>query len=146
VPRLLEAVSDARRQRALAAGAGTARMTLLCGLVSAGLALVLFAMWVEGPTYGLPAWVSWANAVAALLASIGAVAAPASNLISIPLWSIAGVGLISTAGIAHGFNEGPAATWLQAGFGVVFLLLVLVLGLAIPRRHHERLRLATQTS
>ncbi|HMF42252.1 MAG TPA: CBS domain-containing protein [Polyangia bacterium] len=142
---LIEGVEGARQRRAVAAGAGVARMTLACSLVSAALGFALFALWLDGPGYGLPTWVAWGDGLAALLAFIGAVAAAAHEMFSVPLWAVAGVGLCFTAAAAHAWHHGPGATWLQLALAIPFLLLVVVIGAALPaRRHARRMSLAGQ--
>src|SRR5580765_4234224 len=100
VPDLLDEVIAARREREVAAGAGTARVTLACALVSAALGLGLFVLWIVGPTYGLPGWVVWTDGIAALLALVAARAAPGREMFSVPLWAVAGLGLCFAAGVA----------------------------------------------
>jgi len=138
IPDLLDEVIAVRRERAAAAGAATARVTLGCALVSAALGLVLFAMWIGGPTYGLPGWVTWADGIAALLALVAAVAAPAREMFSIPLWAVTGVGLCFAAAVGHAWHDSRWATWVQLLFGVMFLLLTAVIGAAMPARRHAR--------
>src|SRR3954464_3668963 len=70
VPDLVEAVDEDRRERAVVAEAGVTRVHTMCSLASAGLGMALLALWIEGPAYGLPVWVSWVDALAALLAFV----------------------------------------------------------------------------
>ena len=138
VPNLVEGAQEAMRQRALAAGAGVAKVASACALVSAVLGLFLAALWIQGPTYGLPRWVSWVDALAAALAFIAAGAVSSREMISIPLWAVAGVGLTFMAGVAHAWADGAWATWVQLLPAVAFLLMALVLAAARPRRHLGR--------
>jgi len=138
VPNLVEGVEEARRQRALAAGAGPAKVASACALVSAVLGVFLAVLWIQGPTYGLPRWVSWVDALAAALAFIAAGAASSREMISIPLWGIAGAGLMFMAGVAHAWSDGAWATWVQLLPAVAFLLMALLLVGALPRRHPAR--------
>jgi len=138
VPRLVEGAEEARRQRALTAGAGVAKLTNAFGLVSAVLGVFLAVLWILGPVYGLPRWVSWVDALVAALALIAAGAASSREMISIPLWGVAGLGLMFMAGVAHAWSDGAWATWVQLLPGVAFLVMALVLGAALPRRHLAR--------
>jgi CBS domain-containing protein len=138
VPGLVDAVDAGRRRRALAAGAGAGKVVAACGLISAALGLALFAMWLDGPWYGLPRWVSWVDAIVAGLAFVGAVTASAREMISIPVWAICAFGLFFAASMSHAWREGPWATWAQLLFAVAFLLLAVVLGATIPHRRRAR--------
>ena len=138
VPNLVEAVEEARRQRALAAGAGVKKVANALALVSALLGVFLAVLWIQGPIYGLPRWVSWVDALAAALAFIAAGAVSSREMISIPLWGIAGVGLMFMAGVAHAWSGGAWSTWVQLLPAVAFLVMALILGAAIPRRHLGR--------
>ena len=138
VPSLVESVEEARRQRALAAGAGVAKVANACALVSAVLGVFLAVLWIQGPVYGLPRWVSWVDAVAAALAFIAAGAVSSREMISIPLWGIAGFGLLFMAGVARAWNDGAWSTWVELLPAVAFLLMAVVLGAALPRRHLGR--------
>jgi len=138
VPNLVEGLEAATRQRALTAGAGAAKVANAFGLVSAVLGVFLAVLWIQGPTYGLPGWVSWVDALAAALAFIAAGAVSSREMISIPLWGIAGVGLMFMAGVAHAWNDGAWSTWVQLVPAVAFLLMAVVLGAALPRRHLAR--------
>ena len=138
VPNLIEGVEEARRQRELAAGAGVAKAATACALISAVVGLFLAVLWIQGPTYGLPRWVSWVDALAAALAFIAAGAVSSREMISIPLWGIAGAGLMFMAGVAHAWSDGPWATWVQLLPAVAFLLMALLLVGALPRRHPAR--------
>jgi CBS domain-containing protein len=134
VPNLVEGVEEARRQRELAAGAGVAKVAAACGVLSAVVGVFLAALWIQGPTYGLPRWVSWVDALAAAMAFIAAGAVSSREMISIPLWAVAGVGLTFMAGTAHAWSDGPWSTWVQLLPAVAFLLMALVLVAARPRR------------
>jgi len=138
VPSLVESVEESRRQRALAGGAGVAKVANACGLISAVLGVFLAVLWIQGPTYGLPRWVSWVDAVAAALVLIAAGAVSSREMISIPLWGIAGIGLMFMAGVAHAWNDGAWSTWVQLLPAVACLAMALVLGAALPRRHLAR--------
>jgi CBS domain-containing protein len=144
VPGLLEGVGELRRRREVDAGAGVSRTALACGLVSAALGMALFALWVMGPAYGLPSWVAWADGLAALLAFVAAVSARSREMISVPLWSIAGIGLCFAAAVGHVWKDGPWATWLQLACGIAFLLMAAGLGAALPRRHRRGIGFAAQ--
>jgi CBS domain-containing protein len=134
VPGLVDTVGDSRRRRAIAAGAGAGRVVAACGLISAALGLALFALWLDGPWYGLPRWVSWVDAIVAGLAFVAAVTASAREMISIPVWAISAFGLFFAASMSHAWRAGPWATWVQFLFAVAFLLLAAVLGATIPHR------------
>ena len=137
VPGLLEVVGEDRRQRALAAEAGPSRVVLACSLASVVLGLVLFAMWIQGPANGLPRWVAWVDGFAAALAFVGAVTAFSREMISIPVWAIAGLGLCFSAATAHAWSDGAGSTWVQAGLGIVFLVMAGTAGIRWPRRHPQ---------
>lgn len=139
VPGLLEVVGEERRQRELAAEAGSSKVILACSLAGVVLGLVLFAMWVQGPANGLPRWVAWVDGIAAALAFIGAVSAFSREMISVPVWAIAGVGLCFSAATAHAWHDGAASTWVQLAFGIVFLLMAGTLGMRWPRRRRVAL-------
>ncbi len=134
VPNLVEGVEEARRQRLLTAGAGGAKLTNALGLGSAVLGVFLAALWILGPVYGLPGWVSWVDALAAAMAFIAAGAVSSREMISIPLWALSGIGLMFMAGVAHAWSDGAWSTWVQLVPGVAFLLMALVLATALPRR------------
>ena len=136
VPNLVEGVAAARRQREVAAGADTAEVVAACGLVSAGLGVLLFVLWVMGPGYGLPTWVAWVDALAAALAFIGAGAAFSREMISVPLWAVTGVGLAFAASFGRASNAGAWSTWVQLAVGIAFLLMAVIIGAALPRRLH----------
>ena len=59
-------------------------------------------------------------------------------MISIPLWGIAGIGLMFMAGVAHAWNDGAWSTWVQLLPAVACLAMAVVLGAALPRRHLAR--------
>jgi CBS domain-containing protein len=138
VPGLVDTVADSRRRRAIAAGAGAGKVVAACGLISAALGLALFALWLDGPWYGLPRWVAWVDATVAGLAFVAAVTASAREMISIPVWAISAFGLFFAASMSHAWRAGPWATWVQFLFAVAFLLLAAVLGATIPRRRRAR--------
>jgi CBS-domain-containing membrane protein len=138
VPNLVEGVGESRRQRALADGAGVAKVNVACGLASAALGAVLFALWVGGYAYGLPRWVSWVYALAAALAVVGAAAASSREMISIPMWAVGGVGLCFTAGVGHSLGGGIWTTWVPLGLGLAFLVIASVSGTTLSRRRHLR--------
>jgi CBS domain-containing protein len=138
VPNLVEGVEEARRQRALTSGAGVAKTTNALGLVSAVVGVFLAVLWIDGPVYGLPRWVSWVDALAAAMALIAAGAVSSREMISIPLWAMAGIGLMFMAGVAHAWSDGAWSTWVQLLPGVAFLVMALVLATARPRRHLSR--------
>jgi len=100
-PELLEAVVDRRHRRAVTAEAGFAKVMIGCGLAAVMLGLALFTLWVSGPSYGLPTWVAWVDGIAALLAFIGAVLTFLPGLYSVPIWSVAGIGLCFAAANGH---------------------------------------------
>jgi hypothetical protein len=137
VPGLLEVAGDNRRQRELVAEEGPSRVVLACSLASVALGLVLFVLWVQGPSNGLPRWVGWLDAVAAALAFVAAVTAFGREMLSVPLWAIAGVGLCFSASIAYAFNEGAWSTWVQLLFGIAFLAMAAIIGSRWPRRRHS---------
>jgi CBS-domain-containing membrane protein len=139
VPGLLEVVGEDRRQREVAAEAGPSKVILACSLASVALGLVLFALWVQGPPNGMPAWVGWIYALTAALAFTGAVTAFGREMLSVPLWAIAGVGLIFSSGIAHAWSDGPWSTWVQLASGVAFLAMAAIIGSRWPRRRHSAL-------
>jgi CBS-domain-containing membrane protein len=139
VPGLIDVVREERRQRELAAEAGPSKVILACSLASVVLGLVLFAMWVQGPANGLPRWVAWVDGIAAALAFVGAVTAFAREMISIPVWGIAGVALLFSSATAYAWHDGPGSTWVQFAFGVVFLLMAGALGIRWPRRRRAAL-------
>src|SRR6185436_845520 len=113
VPDLVEAVDASRHEREEEAAADANRVVTACGLASAVLGVALFALWVEGPVYGLPRWVAWADGLAALLAFVGALTAASREMISIPIWAIAGVGLIFAASFGFSLHESAWASWVQ---------------------------------
>jgi len=134
VPDLVEAVQEGRHERVELSEAGETKVIVACALASAFLGLVAFALWIEGPGYGLPRWVAWADGIAALLGFIGAVTATSREMISIPLWAVAGVGLCFAAAVGHSWAEGAWSTWVQAALGIAFLLMAGFLGFAFPPR------------
>ena len=134
VPNLVEGVEEARRQRELAAGAGVAKAASACALISAVVGVFLAVLWIQGPTYGLLRWVSWVDALAAAMAFIAAGAASSREMISIPLWAVAGLGLTFMAGTAHAWSDGAWSTWVQLLPAVALLLMAFVLVAARPRR------------
>jgi CBS-domain-containing membrane protein len=142
VPGLLETVAEDRRLRALAAEAGPSKLILACSLGSVVLGLVLFAMWIQGPANGLPGWVAWVDGIVAALAFIGAVTAFSREMLSVPIWAIAGLGLCFGAATAHAWSDGAAATWVQLVFGALFLLMAAVVGVRWPRRRRAAVRTA----
>ena len=134
VPRLVETVADDRRRRALAAEAGFAKVKTACGLLSAALGVALFVLWANGPGYGLPRWVGWADGLAALLALIGAATVYSREMFSIPVWAVGGVGLAFAAMLAHAWHDGVGSTWVQLALAAAFFVMVIVYGAAWPRR------------
>jgi CBS domain-containing protein len=138
VPDLVEAGLERRRLREVADEAGVSKVMIGCSLLSAFLGLFLFAMWIEGPVYGLPRWVAWVDGLAALLAFIGALTASSREMFAVPLWTIAGVGLCFAAGIAHVWRDGAWATWLQLALALTFFLMAVVIGSTMPRRDRIR--------
>ena len=136
-PGLLEAVGEDRRLRALAAEAGPSKLILGCSLASVVLGLALFALWIQGPANGLPRWVAWVDGVAAALAFVGAVTAFSREMISIPVWAIAGIGLCFSAATGHAWSDGAGSTWVQFALGVVFLLMAGIAGSRWPRRRRQ---------
>jgi CBS domain-containing protein len=139
VPDLVEAVGEGRRRRALIAESGSARVIMACSVVSVLLGVATFALWIEGPAYWLPAWVGWVDAVVALLAFVGAVAASTTEMLSVPLWAVAGIGLIFAAAVGHAWGDGAWTTWVQLALGLGFLAMAAVIGTAVPRRRHARI-------
>ena len=137
IPGLVEAVAADRRQRVVDAEAGAAKLIVACSLVSALLGVVLFAMWVMGPAYGLPRWVAWIDGIAAALALIGAGTAFAHEMISVPLWAVSGIGLCFAASIAHAWNRGAWSTWVQFALAVAFLSMATIIGLRWPSRRRQ---------
>jgi CBS domain-containing protein len=137
VPDLVESVIERRRLREVTEEAGVTRVTIACSLLSAFVGLLLFALWIEGPFYGLPRWVAWVDGLAALLAFVGAVSASSREMFAVPLWTIAGVGLCFAAGVGHVWRDGGAATWLQIALALTFFLMAGAIGFAPPRRHHR---------
>jgi len=134
VPDLVETVGEGRREHAEAAEAGVTRVQTICSLASAALGMVLLALWIEGPAYGLPVWVSWVDALAAALAFVAAVTVSSGEMFfSVPLWSIAGVGLCFAAGIGHNRHDGTWSTWVQLALALAFFAMVAVIGTAVPR-------------
>ena len=142
VPGLVEAVAEDRRQRALDGEAGATKLIVACSLASALLGVVLFAMWVSGPAYGLPRWVAWIDGTVAALALIGAGTAFAHEMISVPVWAISGIGLCFAASIAHAWNRGAWSTWVQFALAVAFLSMATLIGSRWPRRRQAALRTA----
>jgi CBS domain-containing protein len=139
VPGLVDAVADGRRRRELAADAGASKVVTACSLISAAMGVVLLALWLDGPSYGLPAWVSWVDGVVAVLAFAAAVTASSTLMISIPVWAISAFGLFFAASMSHAWRDGPWVTWVQVLFAIGFLLLAVTLGAALPhRRRHRR--------
>ena len=114
--------------------AGATRMLTACSLVSAALGMVLLALWIEGPGYGLPVWVSWVDALAAVLAFVAAVAVSSGEMFSVPLWAVAGVGLCFAAGLGHNRHDGAWTTWVQLAMGLAFFAMTIVIGSAVPQR------------
>jgi len=147
VPDLVESVIERRRLREVSEEAGVTKVMIGCSLLSAFLGLLLFALWIEGPVYGLPRWVAWVDGLAALLAFIGALSAGSREMFAVPLWTIAGVGLCFAAGVGHVWRDGGWATWVQLALALTFFLMAVVIGYAPPRRHHRTvLRSAGATS
>ncbi|HEY7372514.1 MAG TPA: CBS domain-containing protein [Polyangia bacterium] len=142
VPELLEAVDDRRHRRAAVAEAGFRNVMIGCSVASVLLGMVLFAFWVSGPAYGLPNWIAWVDGLAALLAFLGAVLAWLPGLYSVPIWAIAGFGVCFAAASAHVWHDSAWATSVQLVFGVVFLVMVGIVGSALPRRRHRPLSVA----
>jgi CBS domain-containing protein len=141
VPDLVEAVGEDRREQAAAAETGVTRVHTLCSLASAALGMVLLALWIEGPAYGLPVWVSWVDALAAVLAFIAAVAVSSGEMFSVPLWAVAGFGLCFAAGIGHSWHDGVSSTWVQLAVAIPFFAMAIVVGAAVPYQHRRRARL-----
>jgi hypothetical protein len=131
---LLEVAGENQRQREIAAEAGPSRVILTCSLASVALGLVLFAIWIQGPSYGLPRWVAWIDGVAAALAFVAAVTAFSREMFSVPLWAITGVGLCFSASVAYAWHDGAWATWIQLAFGIAFLAMAAIIGVRLPRR------------
>lgn len=136
VPDLVEEVIERRRLHETAAQAGVTKVMIGCSLASAALGLFLFALWIDGPYYGLPRWLSWVDGVAALLAFIGAVSASSREMFAVPLWSVAGLGLCFAAALGHAWRDNASATWLQLGVAVTFFAMAAVVGAPVPRRPH----------
>ena len=82
---------------------------------------------------GLPVWVSWVDALAALLAFIAAVAVSSEEMFSVPLWAAAGLGLLFAAGVGTAGTTGPA-TWVQLVLALGFFAMAVVVGSAMPRQ------------
>jgi CBS domain-containing protein len=139
VPGLVEAIAERKRERASTAEAGLTRMHTACSLASAALGMVLLALWIEGPAYGLPGWVSWVDALAALLAFVGAVAVSSGEMFSVPLWAVGGVGLCFAAGLGHSWHDGTSSTWFQLAPAIAFFTMVIAIGTAVPRGRHARI-------
>jgi len=144
VPDLVETVDVHQREHAEAVAAGATRMLTACSLVSAALGMVLLALWIEGPGYGLPVWVSWVDALAAVLAFVAAVAVSSGEMFSVPLWAVAGVGLCFAAGLGHNRHDGAWTTWVQLALALAFFAMTFVIGSAVPQR--RRVRLAQRTA
>jgi CBS domain-containing protein len=144
VPDLVEAVDEGRREHAEVAEAGVTRLLTVCSLGSAALGMVLLALWIEGPAYGLPVWVSWVDAIAALLAFVGAVAVSSGEMFSVPLWVVAGIGLCFAAAVGHSWHDGIGSTWVQLALALPFFAMTLAIGAALPRR--RRLRIGHRTA
>ena len=142
VPDLVEAVGEGRREQAEIAEAGVTRMQTICALVSAGLGMVLVALWIEGPAYGLPSWVSWVDGLAAFLAFIAAVAVSSGVMFSIPLWAAAGIGLLFAAGVGHSWHDGKWTTWAQMALAIAFFALVYAFGRSTSRSRRPARRTA----
>jgi len=142
VPDLVEAVGEGRREELAAAEGRATRVLTVCSLASAALGMVLLALWIEGPAYGLPRWVSWVDALAASLAFIAAVAVSSEEMFSVPLWAAAGLGLLFAAGLGHTWHHGPGSTWLQVALALGFFAMVVVVGdaPAAPRADRARNR------
>lgn len=139
VPGLVDTAVDRRHRRAVSAEAGFAKVMIGASVASLLIGVVLFAFWVSGPAYGLPTWIAWVDGIAALLAFVGAVLAWLPGLYSAPIWAVAGIGLLFASANAHAWHDSPWATSVQVAFGVVFMLMVAVVGSALPRRrHHHR--------
>ena len=81
---------------------------------------------------GLPTWLAWTDAVVVALAFVGAGTAGSRDLLSVPLWSGAGIGLLFAGMLAHTLNAGAGWTAAQFALGAIFLLFVVVIGWA-PR-------------
>jgi CBS domain-containing protein len=146
VPDLVEKVDYDRHEHEVAAEAGVSRVMAGCSLAAAAMGVVLLALWIQGPVWGLPRWVAWVDALAGALAFIGAAAATSRGLISIPMWAAAGVGLCFTASVAHSWKDGAWTTLVQLVLGVAFLLMAFVLGATLPRRRHHRMADRTVTT
>jgi CBS domain-containing protein len=144
VPDLVETIGEGRREELAAAEASATRVLTVCSLASAALGMVLLTLWIEGPAYGLPQWVSWVDALAASLAFIAAVAVSSEEMFSVPLWAAAGLGLLFAAGLGHSWHHGPGSTWLQVALAFGFFAMVVVVGSAAPR--HRRARIAHGTA
>jgi CBS domain-containing protein len=139
-PDLVEAVIERRRLGDIVAEAGVTKVMMICSLLSAGLGLFLFALWIEGPFYGLPRWVAWVDGLAAALAFVGALTGFAREMFAVPLWTVAGVGLCFAAAVGHAWRDNASATWLQFAVALVFFAMAAVIGGAFPRRRHTILR------
>lgn len=139
VPDLVETVGEGRREALAAAEARATRVLTVCSLASAALGMVLLALWIEGPAYGLPGWVSWVDALAASLAFIAAVTVSSEEMFSVPLWAAAGLGLLFAAGLGHSWRDGAGATWVQIGAAVGFFAMVVAVGSAMPRQRRARI-------
>jgi len=140
VPDLVEPVIERRRLGDIAAQAGVTKVMMACSLLSVGLGLLLFALWIEGPFYGLPRWVAWVDGLAAALAFIGALTAFAREMFAVPLWSVAGVGLCFAAAVGHAWRDNAWATWLQVALALVFFAMAAVIGAAAPYRRQTTVR------
>jgi CBS domain-containing protein/uncharacterized membrane protein len=138
VPDLVETVSEGRREHAETVEAGVTRMHTICSIISAGLGMVLVALWIEGPAYGLPGWVSWVDGLAALLAFIAAVAVSSGVMLSIPLWAASGIGLLFAAGVGHSWHDGKWTTWVQMLLALAFFAMIYAIGRTAPRRRRTR--------
>ena len=130
---------ERRRLGDIVAQAGVTKVMMICSLLSAGLGLFLFALWVEGPFYGLPRWVAWVDGIAAALAFVGALTGFARDMFAVPLWAIAGAGLCFAAAIGHAWRDNASATWLQLAVALVFFAMAAVIGGALQRRRHADL-------
>jgi CBS domain-containing protein len=137
VPDLVDTVIERRRLRETAAAAGVTKIMIACSLLSTALGLFLFALWVEGPVYGLPRWVAWVDGLAAALAFVGALTASARDMFAVPLWTVAGVGLCFAASVGHAWRDNAWATWLQLAVALTFFAMAVVIGAAPPHRRHR---------
>ena len=97
VPDLVETVDVHQREHAEAAEAGATRVLTACSLVSAALGMVLLALWIEGPGYGLP--VGCRGSMGSPRSSRSSPRWPChrGEMFSVPLWAVAGVGLCFAA-------------------------------------------------